>query len=423
MIELFYTIFLGIISGILTGLLPGIPIYLGFFLFLPFIPMDAFMLLTYGIVQNIGTQFFGSMSVLYFRVPGETSSYPILEEINNFNDPKKLYHAVLLTSLGSLIATIVAGIGIYFALSTGALNGLYMPILLKLFLFVLLIIFSIISNKNYLGNLILLSSCALFAFYSDIAAGSNGVLPIYYFNSMLALIFIFSTQMIWNHDNFFKKTITSNKKTNLPVLNKIPMMLKYSVIGTVFGLIPQLGATMSSYAGYAWEKFRGKDSFSRITASETTNNSAIIFGWFPLLLFGVPITATEILFLQQLNTLGFSMNFINSSIAQWQLLFAIITSGVIYYVLSVMVNHNFYNMLGNVITQRWFTLSLVLLSISMFYFLNHYSWRFIITHALIFVPISWLIYRLKLSVITTVIGMLLIKDIIFTALQVIQIYF
>ena len=419
--ELIFTLCLGIISGILAGLLPGIPIFLGFLLFLPFVPADPLMLLIYSIVMNIGTQFFGSMSALYFRVPGESSSYPILAEINNFNTPEKLHHAVLLTTLGSLIATVVAGLGIWLSISTGILNGLYMPILLKLFLFLLLIIFSVLSNNNYIGNFFLLLLCVVFVFYPEISVSSQGILPIYYFNSMLALIIIFAMQLIWNKKDSFEKTVST--KSTLPIMNKIPMMLKYSVIGTVFGLIPQLGATISSYAGYAWEKFRKRDSFSRITASETTNNSAIIFSWFPLLLFGVPITATEILLLQHFNSFGFSLNFMNSSSTQLQLLFAMIVSGMIYYVLSVMVNHNFYNKLGKVITQRWFTLSLVLLSVGMFYFLNHYSLGFIITHALIFVPISWLIYRLKLSIITIVIGLLLMKDILFTALQVVQIYF
>jgi putative tricarboxylic transport membrane protein len=420
--ELIFTICLGIISGIFAGLLPGIPIFLGFILFLPFVPVDPLMLLIYGIVMNIGTQFFGSMSALYFRVPGESSSYPILMEINNFNTPAKLHLAILLTTLGSLIATLVAALSIWLALYTGVFNQLYMPILLKMFLFSLLTIFSISANKNYIGNFLLLLCCSIFVFYPEIASNSKGTLPIYYFNNMLALIIIFAMQMIWNKTDALE-TANTSKKSNISIRNKIPMMLKYSMIGTLFGLIPQIGSTISSYAGYTWEKFRGRDSFSRITASETTNNSAIIFSWLPLLLFGVPITATEILLLQQLNTFGFSLNFMNSSSTQLQLLFAMIVSGMIYYVLSAMVNHNFYNKLGKVITQRWFTLSLVLLSVGMFYFLNHYSFGFIIMHILIFVPISWLIHRLKLSIITIVIGLILMKDIIFTALQSVQIYF
>lgn len=422
MIELIFTICLGIIAGILAGLLPAIPIFLGFLLFLPFVPADPLMLLIYGIVMNIGTQFFGSMSALYFRVPGESSSYPILAEIDNFKNPKDLRHAVLLTTLGSLIATVIAGLAIWLAISTKIFNGMYMPILLKLFLFFLLITFSISSDKKYIGNSFLLLFCTIFVFYPDLAAKSKGVLPIYYFNSMLALIIIFSMQMIWNKSDFLETT-TYSTKSNLSIKDKIPTMLKYSVIGTLFGLIPQLGATISSYVGYAWEKFRGRDSFSRITASETTNNSAIIFSWFPLLLFGVPITATEILLLQQLNSFGFSLSFINSSSAQWQLLFAMLFSGIIYYILSVIVNQRFYNTLGKMITQRWFILFLVLSSVIMFYFLNYYSWKFILLHALIFVPISWLIHRLKLNIITLVIGFLLMKDVLFTILQVIQIYF
>lgn len=420
--EYIFTIIIGIIAGSVTGLLPGIPIFLGFLLFLPLVPLDPFMMLIYAIVMTMGTQFFGSMSALYFRVPGESSSYPILAELNNFKDPKKLQHAILLTTLGSLIGTTVAALGIYFAISTGVFNGLYMPILLKLFLFSLLIIFSVTSNKNYIGNFLLLLLCTIFVFYPDIASSTMGLLPIYYFNNMLAIIIIFVMQLVWDKTTYLTMK-TQSKKSNYSVMNKIPMMLKYSIIGTIFGLIPQMGASISSYATYAWEKFRGRDSFCRITASETTNNSAIVFGWFPLLLLGVPISATEILLLQQLNTFGFSLNFINSLQAQWKLLFAMIVAGMIYFALSVLVNYSFYKKIGKIISQRWFTLSLVILSIGMFYFLNHYSLKFISVHILIFVPISWLIYRLKLSILSVVIGLLLMKDVLFTFRQIIQIYF
>lgn len=420
--ELLYTILLGIISGTLTGLLPGIPVYLGFFLFLPFVPADAFMFLTYGIVQNIGTQFFGSISALYFRVPGESSSFPVLAELDNLQSPEKINHAVFLTTLGSLIATVIAGFAIYLSLYSGIFNGIYMPILLKLAIYCFLIVFALLSDTKYLMNIFLLLFCAACVFYPDIAAESNGALPLYYINSMLALIIIFAMQMIWSPLANFE-TKFSSRQSKISVVGKIPMMVKYSFIGTIFGLIPQLGATISSYSAYVWEKFRGRDSYSRITASETTNNSAIIFSWFPFLLFGVPITATEVLLLQHLNSFGFSIDLLNSSRYQWQLLFAMTSAGLIYYVLSVMVNHSFYNSLGRVITKRWFTLSLLLFSVGTFYFLNHYPLRFIIVHAMIFVPIGWLIHKFNLNIITMVIGLLLLKDILFTAMQVIQIHF
>ena len=103
MIELLFTMLLGIISGVMAGLLPGIPVFLGFMLFLPFVPVDPLMIVIYGIVMNIGTQFFGSMSALYFKVPGESSSFPILLELKNFDTPEKIHHAIKLTTLGSLI--------------------------------------------------------------------------------------------------------------------------------------------------------------------------------------------------------------------------------------------------------------------------------------------------------------------------------
>jgi putative tricarboxylic transport membrane protein len=267
MIDILFTMLLGMFAGIMSGLLPGVPIFLGFLLFLPFVPIDPLCIVIYGIVMNIGTQYFGSMSALYFKVPGESSSFPVLLELKNINTPKKIYHAIKLTTLGSLIATLIASTGIWLSLSSGIFDKIYMPLLLKLIIFISLVILSLVHDKKYIRNFLILMVCIIFVFYSDILIFLNSftslaskVFPMYYFNSMLALIIIFVMQLIWNKPIKLPKAAES-QKSSYPVAENIPLMFKYSIVGTVLGFIPQLGATISSYISYNWEKFKKRDCF------------------------------------------------------------------------------------------------------------------------------------------------------------------
>jgi TctA family transporter len=60
---------------------------------------------------------------------------------------------------------------------------------------------------------------------------------------------------------------------------------------------------------------RSKDSIIRYGAmftigcayAGTSNNSAVVANWLPLLVFGMPITSIEIVFLQHFNQYGFSI--------------------------------------------------------------------------------------------------------------------
>ena len=155
MIDIFFTFCLGILSGLLTGLMPGINILLGFMLFLPFVPLDPLCIVLYGIIARIGSQFFGSMAVLYLKIPGEASSYPVLMELKNLKG-KDTFRAVMLTNIGSLVATVISSIILFIVLFYNFSKHIYFPILLKLSIFWLLVIIAIFSNRKILTNICVL---------------------------------------------------------------------------------------------------------------------------------------------------------------------------------------------------------------------------------------------------------------------------
>jgi putative tricarboxylic transport membrane protein len=413
---------LGLLSGIITGLAPGIPILMGYLLFLPFVPIDPASLLIYAVVSNLGSQYFGSQAALYYRIPGETSSYPVLIEASNFDSPKKIYEAVQVTTWGSFFASVAAAFFIWAILTNGWLNGLVLNTEAKSLLFLSLLLISVFVNGQWLINFLFLALFSVLAKYEDISSVAAGILPVYYFNGMLGLIIIFAMQMIWGQSRFPEtKEVSMTRKFS--VRPWLGTYFRSSVIGMILGLIPQLGATISSHACYILERFRKKPPLTMIAASETSNNSAILVSWIPLLAFGVPITATEILFLQYFTQKGFDFSALSDHSLINVLIFAIVISSVIYTLLSLTMNRWMYQKISTILSSQWAGAVLVMLSLLMFYYINNYTLLFVLIHVLIFVPLSWIIYRSQVNMLSVVVGTLLTDEIISTWYRLYQIYF
>ena len=146
MIEIIYASIVGIFSGILSGLAPGIPMLLGYFVFLPLIPQEPMPLILYAMTAMMGAQFFGSQAALYYKIPGESSSFPVLFELKNFRSPKDIYHAVQTTTYGSLVATMFALAVMFFILASGLLTNMYLPVWIKASIFLFLLIATVFAE-------------------------------------------------------------------------------------------------------------------------------------------------------------------------------------------------------------------------------------------------------------------------------------
>ena len=422
--EIIQSVILGLLSGLLTGLMPGINILLGFMLFLPFVPLDPLCIVLYGIIARLGSQFFGSMAVLYLRIPGESSSYPVLMELKNLKG-KDTFKAVMLTNVGSLAATVLSSM-ILFALLFGDFSKyIYFPILLKLTIFWLLLFFAIFANGIVLANIFLLIIATGINFYPEIASGVKThapAIPIYYFNNQLILIIIFISQLLWQKTpNYSSRAVTRNA-SNLQIKKYLGNISLHSLFGCVLGLIPQLGATISSYASYTFEKLRKKTALDKITASETANNSAAITGWLPLLLFGIPISASEIVLVQYFQKFNLNFEFLQQT-NTLVIISSLILSGIIYFLLATLLNQKYFILFGALLSKRWFSYFLFLISILCFYLTNAYDLKYLLIHLIIFVPIGYLLYFFKADLLAVVIGLLLTDEIYYTTYRAIQIYF
>jgi putative tricarboxylic transport membrane protein len=418
MIELVYTFLLGIIAGIFSGLAPGVSIAMGFMLFLPLIPVDALNLTMYTMVVGLGTQFFGSQSVLYYRIPGESSSFPTLIESTNFDTTEKIRNAIQVTTWGSLVASVIAIMLLGVALTTNILDWLHIPIEAKGVIYFFLILLSVFSTRSWLVNLLILIFASLIAFYEDIAP-MTGILPTFYFNSMLSLIIVFAMQLVWQKpDIVISQDIA--KKSDYKFTQWLPTYVKYGAIGTMFGLIPQLGATLSSYTVYLWEKFKKAPAINRVAAAETTNNGAVVFQWMPLFLFGIPITGSEIMLVSHFNMHGLNFDFLREQ--AWTLMLAVAISALVYTKLCLVTNKVFYNNLGKLISNRLFSILIAIVSMGLFFWGGGYTLEFMLIHLAVFIPVSWIVAKFQVNLISVIVGLMLSNQILFTFFQLNEIY-
>jgi len=425
MIDIIQSVGFGLLSGVLTGLMPGIGIMLGFLLFLPLIPLDPLCILLYAIVLKVGSQFFGSMAVLYLKIPGESSSMPVLLELKNLKI-EDTYRAVMLTNFGSLVASIFSTLVLFWFLQAEFAKGIYFPIELKTVVFLILILIATFANKNIGTNFCILLFGAFINFYAEIAAEIKtyiDIIPIYYFNTQLIIIIIFVSQLLWTHEP--PPAISSLdvlKKEEIGIKKYLSKISSYSIVGCLCGLIPQLGATISSYLSYTIEKLRGKSAIDRITASETANNGAAVTGWLPLLLFGVPFNGSEIMMLQHFQTYNLELQFLKSEGIPEIIMGTLLLVGLLYFIMASYVNQKYYLLIGNFICKKWFSWLLLLISLGSFYFANSYDLKYLIMHLMVFLPVGYYLYKIKADLLSLTIGLILMDEIVYNTIRVIQIY-
>jgi len=425
MIENILAMLIGLLGGVFVGLMPSVTPTLGFLILLPLVSNDPVSLLIFAMTVCIGSQFFGSQAALYYRMSGETSSFPVLMEAKHFNTPQKIYKAVEITTHGSLFATALALALVMVLLPTGLFSYVVLPIYVRATIFALLLGLALFYPfKKIVWNLLGFAIIVFFANYSDIAANVKIGLTIFYFDPLYSLIVLFSSYFLINALSVKKVSTANVSRTKSLKLHKwYKKFIGHSILGMCLGLIPIIGATVASYASYGIEKLRGKMSLSRVAASETSNNSAVVSNWLPLLVFGMPITSIEIVFLQHFNQYGFAIQTLLELKNVLVAMLLCLLAAILYFLIALETNRTFYFALSRFITNPLFSAAVILLSLLTYASMNNFGLDMVLMHLLVFAPLGWLFHRLGTSLLVITVGLLLSNQIFFTFMQLYQIYF
>lgn len=290
MFELVIAMFLGIMVGVTVGLLPALPIYFGPFLLYFFMGWSPESMLVFWGMVLIGSQYLGSVATIGMGLPGEASSLIYLDQVKRLSvsDRGALIRS---TAQGSTIAGMIA-LAVLWILMTQVFHDFVshlMSIKVQIVLYAVVLALLFIYNRWWATVLLIFMGIML-------GPRNNYVLPEQWYHFTL-----------WFQDTTFFMVVlgtmlipavlerSGQPKEILDVPKTAvdwPPIIKGTGIGLVSGLIPGPTAEMASMLAYRTQKIL-KD---KIISAESANNAAIVVLLMPLLLIGMPITASSLIF-------------------------------------------------------------------------------------------------------------------------------
>ena len=371
---------LGCAAGTIAGLLPGTGLLVALVCVYPFlISLDLIGILCFYIGLANLAQFTGSVTAIYFGVPGETNSVPCVIEGHALSKQGKGHTAIVGTSLASVVAGVFTLLLLisFFPFYNDIFQVLYQTKYQAVILLFALCIF-LISSKNKLATIVLMISAYVLG-----KVGYNEFTGTYFltFDSvdLKTGIPIFPVIIgILVVPYLFKKiTFGQNIQSNIINIDAIKTFFKnirYSFLGTVIGffcgLVPAVSTVLATNMAHKVAKYfdSQQPNYKALISAEASNNSAILVTLVPLILLGIPITGSEAMLLSIMDRNLFDLNW-NTVIEngyQYMIIISVIVSISLGVIISWPMSKHLHNMLTY--TKKYFKLMVVtLLSVSMMY--------------------------------------------------------
>lgn len=337
---LLITVFASLL-GLIVGIMPGLGATFALIAMYPILlKWPAEWILIYYAALTMSSQFSGSVSALVFGILGEPTSYPAINERAELQKSNQIPIALLHTASASLIALIIS-LSMITVMWDWLLNIVYiLRTESRLFLLLCIFFMSLLFSRNrYLLNFLMLFVGAILGIIGTPLNGkllltfdqwwlAGGIPLIVVLAGLVAIpgiIQVFSVQLSEQIDN----NVSSNKSTPLSYKS----IFRGSAIGSIVGLIPVIGNTLTSQIAWLIEKNKKSTALSRITAAEAANNSGNVTVLIPLLMFGIPVVTSEMVLYSILSVAGWSNALLDYK-SVLQIFTAAIISGLIAWIFS-----------------------------------------------------------------------------------------
>jgi|694.fasta_scaffold71945_5 putative tricarboxylic transport membrane protein len=305
------TLMLGIFSGILTGIIPGIgPAQLLIVLYAVLMHIDPLHLMIFYIALLLTSQVVDVIPAMYLGIPGETSSIATAYEgpyCVNQNQDRYCLQKIL---VGRFVATIIAIILTFLMVTmVDVLSQLFATKWQFMFL-IMAFVGVLVSSSGKKGTVIasMIAGLLLGLVGFRYTVGGNfltfGIqeleqgIPLIAFGFSALIIPFFYRQFSLE----YKSTLNNTVGASVDYVSSRWTYIRSSVLGWVLGLVPGLSYVVSASGSYSLEKkiqiakkqyYPGNTNC--IVANETGNTAGSISTLLPLLIFGIPITASEVL--------------------------------------------------------------------------------------------------------------------------------
>ena len=301
----------GLFLGIIVGAIPGMTAPMGTALVLPFTffmqPVPALLLLL-GVYK--GGIYAGSIPAILFNTPGTVAAscttldgYPLTKQGNSRKALDiALYASVAADFISNIMLILFTGLLARLALEFGA------PETFSLIFFSLFIIASISGDQLFKGIIavlfgLLMATAGVDSIYGSSRFAFGSVTMMSGFSILPLLVGLFALSEILFR--LAKPTVptaaaggveTTGAHLSLAEFkSQSRTIVKSSMIGTVLGAIPGIGAAPAAFFAYSEAKRKsknsdlfGKGSLEGIAAAESANNAVCSASFIPVLALGIP---------------------------------------------------------------------------------------------------------------------------------------
>ena len=309
---------IGVVLGTAIGVLPGLGPVPTIAMLLPLtytLPTEGAIIMLAGVFY--GSQYGGSTTSILVNIPGESSSVVTCLDGYQMARRGRAGPALAAAALGSFFAGTVSTV----------LLAAFAPLLSRLAFqfgpaeYFSLMVLGLIGAVALAHGAILRAICMILVGLllslvgTDITsggqrftAGLSGLFDGIEFVALVMGLFgvaeIISNAGRSNDRELVTKKVTGLWPTREDFRHMTPAILRGTALGSVLGLLPGGGATLSSFAAYALEKKvsrRGRDFgtgvIEGVAAPESANNAAAQTSFIPMLTLGLPSNAVMALML------------------------------------------------------------------------------------------------------------------------------
>jgi putative tricarboxylic transport membrane protein len=315
-VEVMGYIVLGVTIGYFVGAMPGLNRATALALLLPFtFTMSPLAAICFLIGINKGGAAGSAVSAILMNVPGEPSSvvttldgYPMTRQGKS---RKALKLALYASVIGDILATIVL---IMLAAPLARLAVGLGPIELSAILLFAMTFIAAVSGRSFLKGIIsgligLLLATPRLDPETGMPRLTFGFMELYDGIPLLAVAIgtlalseiLVQIDRGWrgrySHKNEFLHSASSadSRLSGKEFLASMPAILRGSITGTVIGLLPGLGASLSSFLAYTWVKrasktpeLFGKGAPDGVAAAEAADNASVPASLIPVFAIGLP---------------------------------------------------------------------------------------------------------------------------------------
>ena len=317
---------IGVVSGLIAGILPGIGGVVIMTLAFPMlIQIDPVDILIFYVTMASVDQYFNGITAIVFGVPGASMNIPTQLEGHTLFRRGRGDQAIMNSAIGSYFASMFAVLIVVLMLPVlWSVYGIWTSLMQGILLSVAAVVLVIISRNNFLLNSVLFAVGGIIGQvgYSEERGGSfltfgmdalySGIPTMSVLVSLFVIpVLLKSYSKMPGRFEFPGITIKGYKESLMGMRQFIHTLTRSSFLGSIGGLMPGMSFGFSSLLAYVAEKGLRKKKkvyaqgdMHSLVACESANNAGVFTQLVPLLFLGIPITASEALIYNILETRG-----------------------------------------------------------------------------------------------------------------------